>query len=190
MSPREIFAQRWQINLNTLNYLEHIIVSLGLVTAILAELLVSGYFVSHTDKPLLVTSIGASTVLLFTNPHGEFSQPWAIIGGHCISGLIGILCYHLISDVNLAAAIGVCCAVIFMKLLHCLHPPGAATLLTTIFGSESIHNLGYQFLVTPVLINTVTLVIIGILFNYVFIWRRYPLYFLLKLPKLSQSRQT
>lgn len=181
MSPREIFAQRWQINLNTLNYLEHIIISLGLMTAILAELWISGYFVSHTDKPLLVTSIGASTVLLFTNPHGEFSHPWAIIGGHCISGLIGILCYHLISDVNLAAAIGVCCAVIFMKLLDCSHPPGAATLLTAIFGGESIHNLGYQFLVTPVLINVVTLVGIGILFNYAFSWRRYPLYFLPRL---------
>lgn len=180
MSPREIFARRWQIKLETLNYLEQLIVSLGLITAILAELWVSGYFVSHTDTPLLVSSIGASTVLLFTNPHGEFSQPWAIIGGHCISGLIGIVCYHLIKDVNLAAAIGVCCAVILMKSLHCLHPPGAATLLTAIFGSESIHALGYQFLLTPVLINTLTLVIIGVLCNYLFSWRRYPLYFLPK----------
>lgn len=188
MSPREVFAQRWRINLDTLGYFEHLIVNLGLMTAIFVELWVSSYFVSHTDKPLLVTSIGASTVLLFTNPHGEFSQPWAIIGGHFISGLIGIICYHSISDANLAAAIGVCCAVIFMKLLHCLHPPGAATLLTVIFGSDSIHALGYQFLLTPVLINTLTLVSIGILCNYLFSWRRYPLYFLPKLPLFSQAQ--
>jgi CBS domain-containing membrane protein len=182
MSPREIFAYRWRITTNTLDHIEQLIVMLGSLVTILAILWISKHFIAASDKPLLVAAIGASTIILFTNPHGALSQPWAIIGGHLVSGLIGISCYQWVSDINLAAALSVGLAVITMNYLHCLHPPGAATALTAVLGGPEIHTLGYQFLLTPVLINALTLVFIGVLFNYYFSWRRYPLTFM---PKIS-----
>ena len=45
------------------------------------------------------------------------------------------------------AAIGV------MYYLRCIHPPGGATALSAVMGGEGVHALGYQFVVTPVLIS-------------------------------------
>jgi CBS-domain-containing membrane protein len=38
----------------------------------------------------------------------------------------------------------------------------------------SVHALGYQFIVTPVLINVVTILLVAMLYNFMFSWRRYP----------------
>jgi CBS domain-containing membrane protein len=186
MSPREIFAYRWRITLATLHHLEQLIIMSGSLVAILAVLWISKHFIAASDKPLLIAAIGASTVILFTNPHSEFAQPRAIIGGHLLSGFIGIVCYQWVSDINLAAALGVGFSAISMNYLRCFHPPGAATALTVVLGGPEIHALGYRFLLTPVLINVVTLILIGILFNYGFSWRRYPLSFMPKLPQLPE----
>jgi CBS-domain-containing membrane protein len=62
-----------------------------------------------------------------------------------------------------------------MHYLNCLHPPGGATALSAVIGGQAVHQLGYQYLLTPVLLNVVTLLLIAIVFNYPFRWRRYPL---------------
>jgi CBS-domain-containing membrane protein len=190
MTPRELFAYRWRITTTTLDHIEQLIVMLGSLVTILAILSISKHFMAASDKPLLVAAIGASTIILFSNPHSALSQPWAIIGGHLISGLIGVSCYQWVSDVNLAAALGVSFAVITMNYLHCFHPPGAATALTAVLGGQEIHALGYQFLLTPLLINVLTLILSGILFNYYFSWRRYPLIFMSKLPPATSQAES
>ena len=41
-----------------------------------------------------------SAVLLFAVPHGQLSQPWALIGGHLISAAIGVTCFWLRSTLE------------------------------------------------------------------------------------------
>jgi CBS domain-containing membrane protein len=62
-----------------------------------------------------------------------------------------------------------------MYYLRCIHPPGGATALTAVVAGSGVHSLGYQYLVTPVLINVAVIFAVAIVFNYLFPWRRYPM---------------
>jgi CBS-domain-containing membrane protein len=119
--------------------------------------------------------MGASAVLLFAVPHGALSQPWPVLGGHVISALIGVSCAKFIPLPLLAAAFSVALAIGAMHYLNCIHPPGGATALSAVIGGDAIHQLGFQYVLTPVLLNTIIVLIVAILFNYPFHWRRYPL---------------
>jgi CBS-domain-containing membrane protein len=74
----------------------------------------------------------------------------------------------------LAAALAVGLAIGAMHYLRCIHPPGGATALTAVVGGSGIHELGYGFLVMPVLLNVVVILTVAVVFNYPFTWRRYP----------------
>ncbi len=155
---------------------EKMISALGAFIGILVIFYISDYFLPDTSTYLIVASMGASAVLLFAVPHGTLSQPWSLIGGHLISAIIGVSCAKLIPDVFFAAAIAVGLAVGFMYYSNCIHPPGGATALSAVVGGNAIHELGYQFIITPVLINVIAIFSVAILFNYLFKWRRYPAY--------------
>jgi CBS domain-containing membrane protein len=122
----------------------------------------------------VIATLGASAVLLFATPHSPLSQPWPVLGGHLVSGTIGIACYQWIPQPWLAAAAAVALAIFAMYYLRCLHPPGGATALTTVIGSEQIHALGYEFLLVPIAINIVLILLCAVAFNAFFAWRRYP----------------
>ena len=49
-------------------------------------------------------------------------------------------------------------------------------------GGSNIHALGYEYILTPIAINTVNILLFAVLFNALFGWRCYP-YFLI--PKAS-----
>lgn len=123
---------------------------------------------------LVVASMGASAVLLYAVPHGALSQPWAVIAGHLVSALAGVTAAKLISDPALAAAIAVGGAILGMHYLRAIHPPGGASALTAVVGGQQVHDLGYAFVLTPVLINAVIMVALAIVINWAFAWRRYP----------------
>jgi len=122
----------------------------------------------------LVASMGASAVLLFAVPHGPLSQPWAVFAGHLVSALIGVACSRAIDDPALAGPLAVGLAIGAMHYLRCIHPPGGATALSAVLGGETVQQLGYWFVLTPVLLNALTLLAIALVFNYPFPWRRYP----------------
>jgi CBS-domain-containing membrane protein len=118
--------------------------------------------------------MGASAVLLFAVPHGALSQPWQLIGGHTLSAVVGVTCALLIPHVVFAAALAVGLAIFVMYHLRCIHPPGGATALSAVVGGQAVHELGYQFVFTPVLINAAVMLLVAVAFNYLFPWRRYP----------------
>jgi CBS domain-containing membrane protein len=154
---------------------EKIISGLGGFISILSILVITRHFVGHHAAGLIVASMGASAVLLFAVPHGPLSQPWAVAGGHMISGVIGITCYLLIPDLFIAAALAVGLAISAMYYLRCIHPPGGATALTSVMAGAGVHALGYRYLLTPVLLNVAVILGVALLFNYLFHWRRYPM---------------
>lgn len=162
------------IGSNQTGHAEKLVSGLGGFTGILLILVFTRQIVSDSDAGLIVASMGASAVLLFAVPHGPLSQPWALLGGHTISAIIGVTCYLLIPNLFVAAALAVGLAITSMYYLRCIHPPGGATALTAVMAGSSVHNLGYFYLVTPVLVNVMIILSVAILFNYLFHWRRYP----------------
>jgi len=146
----------------------------GALVGILATGLVSRLALGDSpDLPLLVAPMGASAVLLFAVPSSPLAQPWSILGGNVISGLVGIACGQLIPDPIAAAAIGVAAAIGAMLLLRCLHPPGGAVALTAVLGGPAIKAAGFGFALWPVGLNSLLLLIAALAFNNV-TGRRYP----------------
>ncbi len=129
----------------------------------------------HSAVPLMIASMGASSVLLFAALHSPMAQPWPFVGGHLVSALIGITCYKLIPGVYLSAAMAVALAIFAMHLLNCLHPPGGATSLAMVISGQEMHALGYGAMLSPVGLNVLTLFVLALYINNMFPGRRYPM---------------
>ncbi len=152
---------------------EHLVSTIGGVIGILLVYSVSQYYIGSASA-VIVPSMGASAVLLFAVPHGKLSQPWALFGGHLVSAIIGVACAQYIDSIFLAASLAVGLAIGGMHLLRCIHPPGGATAIAAVIGGPQILELGFNFVITPIFVNTFIIFTVAILFNSVFPWRRYP----------------
>ncbi len=159
---------------NKTGHLEKWISGAGGLVGILAVTFISHQFLTVQGAAWVVASMGATAVLLFAVPHGPLSQPWPVLAGHFVSALIGVVCARWIPDLLVASAVAVAAAIISMHYLRCIHPPGGATALSAVIGGANIQALGFQYVFTPVLLNAVIIVIIAVVFNYAFRWRRYP----------------
>lgn len=158
------------------SHTEKIISAVGGFLAILCILFISQWAIGSQESAIIVASMGASAVLLFAVPHGQLSQPWSVLGGHVISAIIGVTCFKLFPNEIVAASLAVGIAIGAMYYLHCIHPPGGATALSAVIGNETVHELGYHYVITPILINVLIILLIAVMFNYLFHWRRYPSY--------------
>lgn len=163
---------------NTTSHREKLLATMGALISISAVYWLTmhtglGMLSGHAGT-LIVASMGASAVLLFAVPHGALSQPWPAFGGHIISALIGVSCQKLLAPGFLSAGVAVGLAVGAMYYLRCIHPPGGATALNAVIGGSSVHALGYDYVLFPVLMNIATLLLIAFVFNLFFPWRRYP----------------
>ncbi len=164
----------WGIETDSVSHAEKLVSTVGGVLAIFLIAFVTYKLTGITGATLIVPSMGASAVLLFAVPHGKLSQPWALFGGHLISAFVGVSCYLLVPDPFLAAGLAVGLAIGAMHLLYCIHPPGGATALAAVIGGPAIHALGYEYILTPILINTLIIFAVAFVFNNLFPWRRYP----------------
>ncbi len=162
------------IEFGPVSHTERLISALGGFLGILLIIIVSGRFVDGVAAALIVASMGASAVLLFAAPHGALAQPWNLVGGHLVSAVIGVTCARYLPGTALAAAASVGLAIGAMHYLRCIHPPGGATALTAVIGGAGIEALGYQYILTPVMLNVAVILTVAILFNALFRWRRYP----------------
>ena len=67
-----------------------------------------------------------------------------------------------------------------MYYTRCIHPPRGATALAAAIGGPNIHALGYQYILTPIAINTGNILLVALSFNALFHWRNYPAFLLSK----------
>lgn len=101
---------------------------------------------------LVIGSFGASAVLLYAAPRAPFSQPRNLIGGHLLSALTGVACFKYLPDyLVLQEAVAVATAIVLMMMTRTVHPPGGATALIAIIGSEQVHGLGWGYVFTVML---------------------------------------
>ncbi|KRG43245.1 HPP domain-containing protein [Stenotrophomonas panacihumi] len=146
------------------------------VYAVIHQVFPQGLAGAGPAGAIMLASLGASAVLLFAVPHGALSQPWAVVGGHLISAAIGVSCQKLFPGHAWTPALAVGVAVGAMHYLRCIHPPGGATSLAAVIGSEDLHALGYHYLLEPVGVSVAAILLVAIVFNAPFPWRRYPLH--------------
>ena len=124
--------------------------------------------------PILALSMGASAVILFTMPTAPAAQPAPLIVAHCVAAFLGVLSAQLIGNTALAVGVAVGVHAGLMVRFGYMHPPSGGTALTAVIGGEAVTKLGYTFIWRPVLLNAVLLVLLAIVINAPFAWRRYP----------------
>ena len=131
--------------------------------AVLGVLFAAGVSLWISPEPALwlIAPIGASAVLVFTAPASPLAQPWPVVAGNTVSALVGVACAHLLPLPLLAAALAVGLAISIMMLLRCLHPPGGAVALLMVL----MHEQSWSFVLFPVLVNSVLLVLAGVVYN-------------------------
>ena len=127
------------------------------------------------DYVFLIGSFGASSVLVYGVIESPLAQPRNLIGGHVVSALVGVSIHKLFPDlIWIAAPLAVSLSIIMMQVTKTLHPPGGATALIAIAGSEKVKELGYWYVVPPVLLGTILLLITALVFNNMSSKRQYP----------------
>jgi CBS-domain-containing membrane protein len=152
---------------------------LGAVIGIgLCGYLSSKYF-EPRDLTMIIGSFGASAVLVYGAIKSPLAQPRNLIGGHVLSGLVGVACYQMFGEtIWLAAALAVSLAIVSMLATKTLHPPGGATALIFVIGGPKIHSLGFLYAIIPAGAGAVILLIVALVVNNLSKNRKYPEYWI------------
>ena len=161
--------------MNYSSHREKLVSGLGGAISIFCVFWLTRFFEQELSASLLlIASMGATAVLLFAAPNAALSQPWNVIGGHTVSGTIGLIIHFLIPDPIIGGALSVGLAITAMHYLNCLHPPGGATSLIPLISGSVIDTYGIFFVLMPVGLGSIAMVLIAIAFNYRLKGRRYP----------------
>jgi len=137
----------------------------------------SARYFEPRDLSLIIGSFGASAVLVYGAIKSPLAQPRNLLGGHIISGLVGVVCYQLFGQTMwLASALAVSLAIVAMLATKTVHPPGGATALIAVIGGDKIHNIGFLYAFLPAGLGAFILLIVALLVNNISKNRRYPEY--------------
>ena len=130
---------------------------------------------SDTDLVFIIGSFGASAVLIYGAVRSPLAQPRNLIGGHIISAIIGVIAFKLFQPhLWFAASLSVATAIAAMHATKTLHPPGGATAMIAVIGSQKIHDLGFYYVLMPVGAGALIMLIIALLINNLCKTRKYP----------------
>lgn len=151
---------------------EQAISTLGAFLGLLLASIISHLALGEVN-PWFIAPMGASAVLLFAVPASPLAQPWSIIGGNLIAGLVGVTAALFLTHVNLAFSLAVAVSIMLMLHCRCLHPPSGAVAMTAVLGGPAVTNLGYHFVLWPVMVNSVLMLLLALAFNNL-MGRRYP----------------
>jgi CBS domain-containing membrane protein len=154
---------------------EHIWSFIGSFVGIGLIALFHDHVIESNDAIFLIGSFGASSVLVYGAIQSPLAQPRNLVGGHLVSALVGVTVYKLMPDIVwISAPLAVSLSIILMQITKTLHPPGGATALLGVIGSEKIKALGYLYVLSPVLTGVAILLFVALIFNNVTQNREYP----------------
>lgn len=164
MSTLSILFNRLKPGFKILPLRERLLCGLGALMGLSLSSLLS-WFILGNINIWYIAPMGASSVLLFAVPASPLAQPWNIIVGNTLAGFLGVTCTLLIPNLTGAFSLAVALSIILMMSTDSLHPPSGAVAITAVLGGSPIYDLGYSFVVVPVLLNSILLLIIAIVFN-------------------------
>ena len=148
---------------------------LGSFLGIAAVALLNYQLLDGSDLVMIIGSFGASAVLIYGAIRSPLAQPRNLIGGHVISAVIGVAIYRILPETPwLASSLAVSTAIAAMHATKTLHPPGGATALIAVIGTEKIHSLGFLYALVPVGIGAAIMLLVALIFNNIPKHRRYP----------------
>jgi CBS-domain-containing membrane protein len=148
---------------------------LGSFLGVAAVALIHYRLLDQQGLLLIIGSFGASAVLIYGAVRSPLAQPRNLIGGHILSAFIGVTAQQLFGgEPWLAAALAVSLSIALMHLTTTLHPPGGATALIAVIGGESVHQLGYLYLLIPVALGAAVMLLVALVVNNLAKSRKYP----------------
>lgn len=157
------------------DFREHFWTFLGSFIGIAIIGLLNSLRFSSVDNLFLIGSFGASSVLIYGIINSPLAQPRNLVGGHLVCAFVGVTIHRLIpQEVWLSSALSVSLSIVLMQITKTLHPPGGATALIANIGSEKIKNLGYLYLINPVLSGVLILLSVALIVNNSTSHRNYP----------------
>lgn len=160
-------------NYKVLPVKERILSGVGALCGLAISSLISWYVLGGINA-WYIAPMGASSVLLFAVPNSPLAQPWNVIIGNILAGVIGVTCTQLLADSTTAFSLAVGFAIFMMMTTDSLHPPSGAVAITAVLGGDAVHRLGFHFILYPVLLNSILLLLFAVFFNRL-IGRHYPL---------------
>lgn len=157
-----------------IDFNEHLWTFIGAFTGIGLIGWLQQYYLSPQDNLFLVGSFGATSVLIYGVVNSPLAQPRNLLGGHVLSAIVGVSINYLIPTAWLAAALAVSISIVVMQVTKTLHPPGGATALIAVIGTEKIKSLGYLYVLSPILSGVAILLLVALFFNNATSNRSYP----------------
>ena len=112
-----------------------------------------------THFPLVAIPFATSIVLVMGSPEAEPAQPRALVGGHLISTLVGLVVVHLVGPGLWQAALALGIAMVAMHLTRTFHPPAGIDPLVVV-----VNDMPWDFLAAPVGVGLLMLV------AFTFVW--------------------
>jgi CBS domain-containing membrane protein len=154
---------------------EHWWTFLGSFTGISLIGLLNSTFLEVQDNLFLIGSFGASSVLLYGVINSPLAQPRNLIGGHILSALIGVtISNYFPFELWFNAGLAVSLSIVIMQITKTLHPPGGATALIAVIGSNPIKELGYLYVFSPIISGILILLLVALVVNNITSKRSYP----------------
>lgn len=155
--------------------IDHLWTFLGAFIGIGTIGFLQSFTLPELDNVFLIGSFGASAVLVFGATNSPLAQPRNLVFGHVFSALIGVIAHMAVPDILwLGSALGVSLSIVVMQMTRTMHPPGGATALIANIGSDRIKEMGFGYVLSPVLSGVLILLLTALVVNNIPRHRNYP----------------
>ena len=99
----------------------------------------------QTEFPLAAIPFATSIVLVTGTPEAPPAQPRALVGGHVLSALVGVIALKLAGPEAWVAALAVGLAMLAMLMTDSFHPPAGINPLIIV-----MNGMSWNFVLVPV----------------------------------------
>jgi CBS-domain-containing membrane protein len=121
------------------------------------------YYLSiQAEFPLASVPFATSIVLVTGTPEAAPAQPRALIGGHVLSAIVGVIALKLAGPEAWVAALAVGAAMLAMLATDSFHPPAGINPLIIVMNS-----MPWTFVLVPVAAGAL------LLFAYTYVWTNF-----------------
>ena len=123
-------------------------------------------FSARAMFPLAAVPFATSIVLVLGSPEVEAAQPRALVGGHIVATIVGLIVLKIAGPQPWAAAMAVGLSMVAMHVTRTFHPPAGIDPLLVV-----VNDLPVSFLFVPVAAGAVALALFA--YGWHFVMRQY-----------------
>jgi CBS-domain-containing membrane protein len=113
--------------------------------------------------PLLFVPFATSIVLVMGSPQVAAAQPRALIGGHLVATVVGLVVVKITGPGIAAAALAVGLSIVAMHVTRSFHPPAGIDPLVVV-----LNNMSWSFLLVPVAVGACLLAALALVWHNAF----------------------